>query len=115
MSDEELTDPAAVHGADAAPGSLAYVEQFVNTRCEEYEIDETPTPEALGGWLRERRLLRDGVPVGEADHEKALRVREGLRALIAANNPAIRSGTAGDASGPGAVAGGPAAELSGLA
>lgn len=95
--------------SDAAPGSLCYVEQLVNTHNVEYEIDEVPTPEALAAWLRARRLLPDAAPVTRADYQKTLLVREGLRALIAANNapPGItadpQAGTDGDALGALAV------------
>lgn len=71
---------------DEAPGGLAYVEALVNTYCDEFEIDEVPTPEALAEWLRAHELLAEGVPVTAADHARTVRVREGLRALLAGNN-----------------------------
>ncbi len=72
--------------ANRALGPLGLVQDFVNT----LELDEDGgetigTPEALGAWLRERRLL-DGERVTAADQARAVELREALRRLLLANN-----------------------------
>jgi len=69
-----------------APVPLRWVEALVNTRNVDLGTDEIGTPDGLAGWLRERGLLPDGAPVPVGGHQRTLCVREGLRALIAANN-----------------------------
>jgi predicted RNA-binding Zn ribbon-like protein len=61
------------------------VQDFVNTRELDPEREAIPTPEALGAWLDERRLL-DGGGVSRADHLRAVELREALRRLLLANN-----------------------------
>lgn len=68
---------------DAAPAALARLVEFVNTR--RADGDTIGTPEELTSWLHAHELL----PIGAADtaaQERAVRVREGLRALLATNN-----------------------------
>jgi predicted RNA-binding Zn ribbon-like protein len=95
--------PAAGEDAPLTPLPLRWIEEFVNTRSVEFGTDEIATAEALGGWLAERRLAPAGRPVTAAEHDRALRVREGLRALIALNN-AGEPGTPQDGIEPGALA-----------
>lgn len=61
-----------------APGRLALVERFVNA--------ELTTPEAFAGWLAEHGLAGSGAGWTRADVERAVELREGLRALLLANN-----------------------------
>jgi predicted RNA-binding Zn ribbon-like protein len=68
-----------------APGSLELVREFVNTLDVEEGVDTLSSPRALGAWLRARSLLREG-PVTRPDLARARKVREALRALLAANN-----------------------------
>lgn len=72
-----------------APGELALVQAFVNSRWD-LDHDDYPDrwadPEALGRWLAQHRLLERGVRLGPADLRRALAVREGLRELLFANN-----------------------------
>jgi predicted RNA-binding Zn ribbon-like protein len=70
-----------------APGSLGLVQDFVNTRELDPDREEIPTPDALGAWLRGRGLHR-GDRVSEADHLRAVELREALRRLLLANNGA---------------------------
>ena len=84
---------------DAAPAPLPlrWVEELVNTRSVELGTDDVATPGELASWLQERGLLPPAARVTPAAHARALQVREGLRALIAANNdgePPAPSGTA---------------------
>jgi predicted RNA-binding Zn ribbon-like protein len=68
-----------------APGPLELVRGFVNTLDIEGGIDELSSPRALAAWLRGRGLLREGTAT-RPDVARARKVREALRALLAANN-----------------------------
>src|SRR2546430_3478331 len=69
-----------------APGPLYFVQRFVNSIDLESGEDELTTPEALGSWFTQRSLMEAGRPVTKAELRRALDVREGLRALLRANN-----------------------------
>jgi predicted RNA-binding Zn ribbon-like protein len=71
-----------------APEPLHLVQRFVNTLDVESGEDELSSPEALREWLSARALMGPGEPVADADLRRALDVREGLRALLLANNGA---------------------------
>lgn len=76
-------------GRQPAPGELALVQSFVNTHwnLRDERRGETFTSRvALGDWLASRELIDHRARLGEADLERALAVREGLRALAFANN-----------------------------
>ena len=90
--------------ADPTPAPLRLVEDFVNTRSVEFGTDDLATPEALGEWLRARDLLAAGAPVGPAELRRTVRLREGVRALVAASGgvlPAVPD--PGDGLDPGAL------------
>jgi predicted RNA-binding Zn ribbon-like protein len=70
---------------DAAPGGLRSVEEFVNTRSAEMGTDDVADPAALAQWLAQRGLVPADTRLTAAEHGRALRCREGLRALIAVN------------------------------
>jgi len=72
--------------AKTAPKPLYLVQRFVNTIDLESGEDELATPAALGDWLAERGLMEASEQVGKADLRRAVEVREGLRALLLANN-----------------------------
>ena len=63
---------------------LRMVEEFINTR--QRDRDNIGTVRQLGDWFREHNLVGVGTFVTEAERDLAVSVREGLRALIAANN-----------------------------
>jgi predicted RNA-binding Zn ribbon-like protein len=69
-----------------APQPLYLVQRFVNSVDLEDGDDELTSPETLRDWLAERRLMGPGEAVTKADLERARDVREGLRALLLANN-----------------------------
>lgn len=71
------------HAVEATPPALARLVEFVNTR--RADGDAIGTPEQLTSWLRAHELLSEGTADTTARH-RAERVREGLRALLAANN-----------------------------
>jgi predicted RNA-binding Zn ribbon-like protein len=75
-----------------APGDLALVQSFVNTRWDlDHDLEEQlRTPSDLARWLDERRLLEPRTKLTSADLKRALDVREGLRALLFVNNGASR-------------------------
>ncbi|MFI6953208.1 CGNR zinc finger domain-containing protein [Nocardia sp. NPDC050408] len=86
---------------DAAPAALARLVEFVNTR--RADGDTIGTPEELTSWLHAHELL----PIGVADtaaQERAVRVREGLRALLATNNAEPVTSPRPDGLNPGARA-----------
>jgi predicted RNA-binding Zn ribbon-like protein len=80
------TDPKA------APAALELVREFVNSvdlmdsKGQPLPKEELTSPEALRAWLAERGLIEADEPVSEGDLRRALDVREGLRALLLANN-----------------------------
>jgi predicted RNA-binding Zn ribbon-like protein len=67
---------------ERAPGRLAIVQDFVNTREVEPDREELADPGALAEWLRSRELLGPRERLGPADLERALELREQLRALL---------------------------------
>jgi predicted RNA-binding Zn ribbon-like protein len=69
-----------------APRPLDVVQRFVNSVDLETGEDELTAPEALRDWLAERELMARDEPVTKADLGRAIDVREGLRALLLANN-----------------------------
>jgi predicted RNA-binding Zn ribbon-like protein len=69
------------------PNGLGLVIDFVNTLDVEEETDELQSARGLTSWLRAHALLPDRHPqLTEADRERAIAVREALRAAMLANN-----------------------------
>src|SRR5215216_3009265 len=69
-----------------APGELELVRRFVNTRDIEEGNDELESPDALLTCLAGMGVLDDKATADEKDLERALALREGIRALLLANN-----------------------------
>ncbi len=70
-----------------APGDLAVVEAFVNTRDVEAGTDVMTAPAALAQWLSAHRLLPSGeATVRMSDLHRVVEVREALRDLLLANH-----------------------------
>jgi predicted RNA-binding Zn ribbon-like protein len=67
-----------------APIPLRVIEEFINTRRR--DSDEIATPQQLVTWLHARGLLPADTMVNAEQRDRAERIREGLRALIAENN-----------------------------
>src|SRR3954471_302042 len=78
MTEHETSKPA--------PDPLDLVQRFVNSLDIDDGIEELQTPENLRDWLAERGLLSADEAVSEGDVRRAIDVREGLRALLLANN-----------------------------
>jgi predicted RNA-binding Zn ribbon-like protein len=70
------------------PSEVETVLGFVNTFDVESAADELDTPEALTGWLESRGLLRGGGAATSRDLERAVQLREALRALLRAHHDA---------------------------
>lgn len=70
------------------PGEVETVLGFVNTLDVESAADALDTPEALTGWLKSRGLLRGGEQATGRDLERAVQLREALRALLRAHHDA---------------------------
>jgi predicted RNA-binding Zn ribbon-like protein len=68
-----------------APGDLEHVQAFVNTVDIEEERDTLESPEALADWLRQRALVEPEVIAAAADLERAIALREALRAILLAH------------------------------
>jgi predicted RNA-binding Zn ribbon-like protein len=76
-------------GREPAPGELVLVQAFVNSNYDlefEHGAELFADPGALRAWLDRRGLIEPDARVGEREVERALAVREGLRALLIANN-----------------------------
>jgi predicted RNA-binding Zn ribbon-like protein len=68
---------------------LALVQAFVNSNYDLVDVhgaDLLASPPALHRWLVDRGLIGPRTCVGESDLERALAVREGIRALLLCNN-----------------------------
>ena len=71
-------------GRPPAEDDLRLVQDFVNTLDRENHNELLDGPEGLAAWLEHRGFEADGLR--QADVERALAVREALRALLLANN-----------------------------
>ena len=85
MANERAVEPLPDNlEAGTAPMPLRVIEEFVNTRRR--DSDEIGTPRQLSEWLRTRGLIPGDAAVSAEQRDRAERIREGLRALIAENN-----------------------------
>ncbi|MBB6347879.1 CGNR zinc finger domain-containing protein [Nonomuraea muscovyensis] len=85
MANERAAEPVPDNlTAGTAPMPLRVIEEFVNTRRR--DGDEIGTPQQLAQWLHTRGLMPGDADVNAEQRDRAERVREGLRALIAENN-----------------------------
>ena len=84
----EIQDDWQEPGGRLPAPSLALhrLQDFVNTNDVEGDADALATPEKLGEWLTAAGALRLGATVSRDAHERAIAIREGLRALGEANN-----------------------------
>jgi predicted RNA-binding Zn ribbon-like protein len=73
-----------------APGRLELVREYVNTTDLEGGDEQLASPAGLARWLHAHDLLEPGAEVGEKDLERAIAVREALRAQLKAHNGADR-------------------------
>ena len=68
-----------------APGSLRLVQLFVNTNDLETGPDLLPDAAALHAWMTDRGVLDPAEAVSEADHGRAIALREAIRELVSAH------------------------------
>jgi predicted RNA-binding Zn ribbon-like protein len=76
-------------GREPAPGDLGLVQAFVNTHYDlegDHGGELLHSPRALAEWLSGRGLLDPDRPLSRSELRRALDVREGLRAMLFANN-----------------------------
>lgn len=73
-------------GSKPAGGDLRYVQGFVNTVDIESGEDKLATTEGLAHWLEHHGLVPAGTRVSEADRDRAVALREALRALLHAHH-----------------------------
>jgi predicted RNA-binding Zn ribbon-like protein len=71
---------------EPAPDDLRVVQLFVNTVDIEEGIEHWETPGALSGWLHRNGLTRSRLRLSRRDLERAVALRELLRAMALANN-----------------------------
>jgi predicted RNA-binding Zn ribbon-like protein len=74
---------------EPAPGELGLVQAFVNSHYDldgEHGAELLHSPRALAAWLSSRGLLDPSLSLTRAELRRALDAREGLRAMLAANN-----------------------------
>jgi predicted RNA-binding Zn ribbon-like protein len=69
-----------------APGDLAVVRAFVNTRDIDHGVEELDAPEALVAWLAGQGLIDVHATARPGDVRRAVRFREALRDLLLSNN-----------------------------
>jgi predicted RNA-binding Zn ribbon-like protein len=69
----------------AAPGELELVRQFVNTNDVDDGIEHLASPAQLRDWLSEHGLDAP-ADLGSRDVDRAIELREALRALLLANS-----------------------------
>ena len=69
-----------------APGPLALVQDFINTRNHLRGGDLLEDAEAAATWLAGRGLLGEGERIEEAERRLLITFREGLRSLLLARN-----------------------------
>ncbi|MGA9774911.1 MAG: CGNR zinc finger domain-containing protein [Candidatus Dormiibacterota bacterium] len=81
--------PEERHRAGRAPGDLALLQSFVNTWDAEGGRDLLDSPAAVGAWLSTHGLTGESEGSTPAGQRRTREVREALRLLLAANNPAL--------------------------
>jgi hypothetical protein len=89
MTSENHAHSTQPGGREEAPGELALVQAFINSH---YDIEVKgggellATPEMLRDWLAPRGLIDPRARLTEGDVDRAVALREGMRALAFANN-----------------------------
>lgn len=81
----EGDERAMVGAVRQAPGDLAIIQSFVNTRDLSEGLDELTRREGLRRWLMDHHLLYEELQPTDADVRDAVEWREALRALLASN------------------------------
>ena len=79
MKGAVLPDP---HDDLQVPPAIALVRDFVNTREPQTGAEDLGTPASLRDWCAARGLVAVGAGLSAADLQRAITVREGLRAVL---------------------------------
>jgi predicted RNA-binding Zn ribbon-like protein len=83
-----------------APVPLRWVEDLINTRSLVYGTDDLAGADDLAEWLAERDLLPGEADARPNDLHTAVRLREGMRALLAARDaPDVEAGSIAELDG----------------
>ena len=69
-----------------APGRLELVQRFLNTRDLDNDEEDLTDPATLVAWMSDAGLTDAGAAATPSDLERALVVREGLRAVLDGHN-----------------------------
>jgi predicted RNA-binding Zn ribbon-like protein len=87
----EIPPERQTGGREPAPGELALLQAFVNTEwnLDSVHEDRFAVPQDVADWLAARALLERGRRLGDADLERVVDVRRGLRELLFVNNGAV--------------------------
>ena len=72
--------------SNPAPGELELVRAFINTWDADEDIENVPGPDELRAWLAGHELIDADARVTDADHRRAIAVREALRAALLAHS-----------------------------
>ena len=77
-------------GRPKAPGRLELLQRFINSHNHDLpeDWDRIGTAAKAQAWLKEKRLIGAGERISAADAARLRELREALRALIVAPNPA---------------------------
>lgn len=81
-------------GRRPAPGALALVQGFINTRDIEASTDALDSQERLREWFVAHDLAAATIALDETGLDRARELRESLRALLEGNHDAATSATA---------------------
>jgi predicted RNA-binding Zn ribbon-like protein len=73
---------------ELAPGELATLQQYVNTRELDTGTELFEEPADVERWLVHHQLVAPGTKIGDAEFRRAVEVREAFRAVMLANNGA---------------------------
>ncbi|MEE8523448.1 MAG: CGNR zinc finger domain-containing protein [Thermoanaerobaculia bacterium] len=87
----DTDDPRWTSEVEPAPGELRIVQAFVNSAGPWTKTEELTSPKVLARWLLRWRLVseevcRDPAELTDADLDRAVALREGMRAMLRANN-----------------------------
>jgi predicted RNA-binding Zn ribbon-like protein len=69
-----------------APGDLAVVREFINTRDIDHGLEQFGTPEEVVAWLADHDLIDRDAVARPGDVRRAALFREALRQLLLSNN-----------------------------
>ena len=85
MADKPIDNSSS---RELAPGDLATLQLFVNTRDQEAGVELLEAPADLRRWLAHHGFAAASTRIGTEELERAIAVREAFRAVLHANNGA---------------------------